>query len=524
MRKSSRLIASALVVGGCLTATVATAPAAAAAATLTVTNPSLVFVQGQDAPVITLASDQPSVTWSIDDANGNEVRTGTSPVTNGNGNIRIAGIRPGYYTLTVNAGSGTDETTIPTSFAVLTPLPKGPLDQKFGVGMHLHGGMNDSWLDDAAKVGYGEVRTDISWSQVEVTKGVYTYPAPADAALAELHRLGITPMMLADYGNQYYDDGKTPSDPAADAAFANYASDLLTHYGAYTNQVEVFNEFNGSWFNNGACGTTAACYLPLLQATYAQVKKDHPNATVVGPADFTSTPSTGAKWLQDLFAIGGLKYLNAITYHVYNYPTEPEGTIDADGQAIHAAAAEYGGGDIPQWITEAGWPTSTGQDTLSQQADYLVRAQALAFGNYVTKFFWYDWINDGTDPTAAGQNQGLLTQPAPGVTAPAPKPDLVTQAVMIRALDRLPYTGRDDIGTGAYSYRFGTGLRARRMLWTTDGGSQTVTLKATGPVAVTGEYGQTTVHTPKDGQVTLTINQHPQYVAGAVQGIAASPG
>lgn len=508
-----RLLALALVASGCVTA-VATPSAADGPAALTVTNPSLVFIEGSTS--ITISSDQAAAGWSVANADGEQVRSGTTSITDGAGRIRLQSLKPGYYALTVHAGSGTEETTRSTSIAVLAPLPKpNGLDQRFGVGMHLHSGMNVSWLQDAAKVGYGEVRTDISWSQVEVTKGVYTYPAAADAAIAELHTLGIKPMLLADYGNKYYDNATTPSSPQAQQAFANYASDLLTHYETDTDQVEVFNEFNGSWFNNGSCGTTADCYLPLLQATYSRVKADHPRSVVAGPAIY----GAGTSWVSRLFQLGGLKDLNAVTYHDYTYPQQPEGKTDIDAAAMRATIDAAGGTNIPLWITEIGWPTATGVDTEPQQADYIVRAEALAFGNGVSKFFWYDWVNDTSDPTADGANFGLLNQPMAGVTAPSPKPDLVTQSVLIRELNGLAYSGRDEIGSGAYSYRFGSGGKTRRMLWTTDGGSQTVTLKATAPITVTDEYGKRTVYHPSRGQVRLTISQHPVYASGAILGV-----
>lgn len=504
--------AAAVAVAASLTATAVPASAAAA---LTVTNPSLVFTPGSTA--ITLSSDQPSVTWSVTDDQGGSVGSGTTTIDHGAGTINLNRLGPGYYALSVAAGSGTDATTRSTSFAVLTPLPAGPRDQRFGVAIHVHAEYDDNWLDDAGKVGFGAVRTDVSWNTVEATPGVYTYPAGEDAGIAHLHQLGMTMLLIADYSNQYYDGGKTPSSPAGLQAFARFASNVLTHYGTKGNQLEVYNEFNGSWFNNGACGTTADCYLPMLEAVYTQVKADHPGATVVGPALFGVSTS----WLGRLFSLGGLNYLDAVTVHDYIYPNEPESSIGTDISGGRNAIDAAGGSRIPLWLDENGWPTTQGSTTEAAQADYLIRTEALTFGNGGSRYFDYDLINGGTDPTNREDNFGMFRRPDTGVTALAPKPAAVAQAVAIRQLNHLPYTGRDDIGSTAYSYRFGSGGATKRVLWTQDGTTQTVELATTRPVTVTDEYGESTVHRPSGGRVELTLTQHPVFVAGAVTGVAA---
>ncbi|MBO0879906.1 MAG: hypothetical protein J2P17_05965, partial [Mycobacterium sp.] len=350
----SMAIAAACVLVTSLGSSTHAAAATNASATLTVTSPSLVFIQGSTR--ITVDSNQASVSWSVTDDQRQPVRSGTAAIAGGSGKINLDNLGPGYYNLSVRAGGATRT----TSFGVLSALPAGPRDQRFGVGMHLEGGMNSHWVNDAGNVGFGAVRTDVSWGAVEQTKGVYTYPAGEDTAVSQLHDLGIKPLLITDYRNPFYDDNKTPSSPAAQQAFANFSSNILDHYGYATNQLEVYNEFNGG-FNDGACGNTPDCYLPLLAAVDKKVKADHPNAAVVGPA----LAGIDTAWLDRLFQLGGLGDLDAVTVHTYTYPSPPEGKIDGQVAAGRSTIDAAGGKSKEMWLDESGWSTFQGSTTES---------------------------------------------------------------------------------------------------------------------------------------------------------------
>src|SRR5690606_28666747 len=127
------------------------------------------------------------------------------------------------------------------------------------------------------------------------------------------------PLLTIAYRSIHHDDNLTPSTPEGHAAFAAYASKVLEHYGDVTNEIEVYNEFNHT-FNDGLCGRTADCYLPLLIATHDKVKEDHPDAVVVGPA----TAGIDIAWLNRLIELGGLDDLDAVSAHRYTYPDPPE--------------------------------------------------------------------------------------------------------------------------------------------------------------------------------------------------------
>lgn len=482
-----------------------------------ITAPTLVFNQG--GTVITVAAPGSSASWSVVDQNGQQVAAGTVRIRSGAGSIGLSALGPGLYYLTVAVGQdppGSPHTT--ASFAVLAPLPPAAVSpvSPFGVGIHASNPANVSAIPLMAQVGFAHARLDVKWDSVETPYSAgYTFPASYDDLMTSLSDYGITPLPIADYNNPLYDNGKTPSSPTAQAAFGNYANAILNQYSNLTSDIEIYNEFNIPIFNNGACGMTPSCYLAMLSQAYRTVKADHPNARVVGGV----TAGLPLDWLNGLFDLGGLKYLDVVSVHPYGYPGPPE-QLAGELAALRAEIRAHNGGrDLPIWITETGWTTNTGNRGVSEadQADYLIRAEAISMANGVTQYYWYDLVNDGADPTYSEDNFGLLRAPATGISGLMPKPGLVAQAVLIRALAGLTYRGSDPVNIPDYSLVFGAGARTTRIIWSVE--PSTVLVTATGPVTVTDEYGVPRAVNPVNGQLRLPLSGHPVFVSGPVTGV-----
>lgn len=65
----------------------------------------------------------------------------------------------------------------------------------------------------------------------------------------------------------------------------------MEKYQQSSKEIEIYNEYNSTGFNNGTCGITADCYLKLLQASYGKVHAKVPDATVVGGVWPVSRPT-----------------------------------------------------------------------------------------------------------------------------------------------------------------------------------------------------------------------------------------
>jgi hypothetical protein len=258
--------------------------------------------------------------------------------------------------------------------------------------------------------------------------------------------------------------------------------------------------------------------LPLLRQTYQTVKAIHPDVTVVGGA----TAGLPLDWLNRLFDLGGLVYMDAVSVHPYGYPNPPEPSF-SQLQSLQAEILSHNDGkSIPIWVTETGWPTNSGPKGVSEsaQADYLVRAEAMAFAHGVTEFYWYDLIDDGANAGLTNDNFGLIRTSKTGITALTPKPAFVAQAVMARQLAGLSYNGADQLPTPSYSYQFGVGADTTRIMWSV--APAAVLISATGPVTVTSEYGAATTYNLAPGQrLRLPLSGQPVFVRGAISGVTA---
>ncbi|MEU0565074.1 hypothetical protein ABZ297_06730 [Nonomuraea sp. NPDC005983] len=480
---------------------------------LTVTNQSLVFTQGQNA--LTFASGADQIAWTIGDPAGVPIRSGTLPVNDGKASLDISTLSPGYYTLTAS----TELTTRTTSFGVVTPL--AAKDPWFAVAMHYgwQAATEAAMLETASRIGWSETRSDSGWSAVEKQPGVYDFTAYAfDKGHATAARYGITSMPILGYRNTLYDGGKTPSTPEGLAAFGRYGAATSQKYGG---DISVYNEFNSTGFNDGACGITAQCYYNMVKAVYPLIHQANPSANVVGPTSAGTQPA----WHDDFIAKGGLDYLDTFSVNFYGYTnngpgTPPEQTVLVTEfpQLVQKVKAKK---NMPVWVSENGWPTHTAGSTEAQQADFVIRAQVLARIAGASKYFWYDILDDGDNPGEREHRFGQFRRPVSGVAAPSPKPAAISQAVLIRQLAGHTLGARQDLGDAeVYSYPISGGSR---VLWATQ--ARSVTLNATGNITLTDQFGAATTLSPQAGKVRLDLDGSPVFVAGPVTSVKveASP-
>ncbi|MFF9345584.1 hypothetical protein [Streptomyces sp. NPDC014734] len=481
---------------------------------LDITSRRLLFAQGADQGPITFASAADRVGWTIGDPNGVPLKSGTAQVTNGSAALDIRDLGPGYYTLTATADSGAPVTRT-TSFGVVTPPPSAK-DPYYAVAMHYgwQPGWEDTLLDSAATVGWSQVRSDANWA-VEKQKGVYDFGSHAlDAGLKSAAGRGIRTMPILGYRNPLYDGGKTPSSPEGLAAFARFGAATAAAYAPYTKDFSVYNEFNGTGFNDGACGITAQCYIDMVKA----VKQAMPDANIVGP----TSAGTQLAWHDDFIARGGLDHLDTFSVNYYANAADAPGTppedIKALGEFAQLVKKVEARKKMPVWVTENGWPTHTGGWSEPQQADYLIRAQTLARAAGADKYFWYDLLDDGTDSGEREHRFGLFRRAGAGVQGLAPKPAAVSNAVLIRQTAGKPLGERESAGDPAvHIYPYGTTTRS---LWATS--PKTVSVATDRPLTLTDQFGKRSTLVPTAGHITLGLDGSPVFLEGPVTGVTVT--
>lgn len=389
------------------------------------------------------------------------------------------------------------------------------------IGASTHFGQ--AWSTDLvplmSQAGLGGGRDEAYWSDIETAPGTYTYPAKVTSYLQAWQSNDLDPLLIADYSNPNYDGGSAPYDDTGRTAFANYADALVGHFPQIHN-LAVWNE----WDLNTSGPADPGSYVALLKATYSKVKADHPTTMVVGGGDVDVNQ---LDWFQSFCAAGGLPYLDAVSIHPYNYLGAPEG-LGAAIEQVRALIRQYNNGiDKPIWITEDGWPTGTGTGAVSEpaQAQYLVRAQLVARAHSVQRFYDYDFMNDGTDPTNTQHNYGLVHNSADALGGYTPKPSYVAYAVAARQLSGATFLGQENPGNGLYDEVFAAADGSPlRVIWAGSGANTTVTVTSAGPVQVTSLYGlPSTFYPDVNGHVSVVVGTWPTYVSGSAITAVSAP-
>ncbi|REF36741.1 sugar-binding protein [Thermasporomyces composti] len=494
--------------------------------TMAVTVPDLVLRQVVDGNIVVqpepvqvrVVTRAEEVTWRVTDFWGERVAEGRLAMTAPEETLTLPLDEVGYYRLTVTAEA--DDATIATaetSIAVLSPFqrPAG-VDSPFGMSVHF---LRPNWgypsfgaVALAAKAGVATTREDASWNAIERTKGEYTFDEFEQLNTA-LDAHDITWLPIAVYTNPHYDNNATPYSDEGREAFATYTAATIEHFGDETPWVEVYNEFNIPNFGDigdGPADNRADYYFPLLKRTYEKVKAQDPDVTVVGGA----TAGVPLDWLEELFQLGGLDYMDALSVHPYVYPAEPEQIGESLAQ-LDALVRRYNDGEPkPIWITELGWPTHVTSRGVSEatQAAYIVRSHVVAFSKGVERFYWYDFMNDGLDTSYNEHNFGIIRNGADPAGAWTPKPAYVSYAAMTRLLTGATYQREENVVDGVHSHVFAKDGSDIRVVWSDE--PTTVSVTTDHPLEVADLMGVTRTYHPHAGRIYLSLDGNPLYVRG----------
>ena len=328
-------------------------------------------------------------------------------------------------------------------------------------------------MDFAVKAGFGMIRDEMTWSNVERQKGVLA--VPNYATYIDLAReKNLEPLLILNYSNRFYDDNGFPASDEAIAGFANYSRFVAEQFKGRIKYYEVWNE----WFI--ACGmrhaedsgqNTPENYLKLLQATYEAVKSVDPDAYIIGGGG--DHPVHHRRQMEGLLKLGALKYCDAFSIHPYRQPRTPEESGLVEEVLGFAELMKQNGMKEPKiWITEIGWPTPAkhpARDAELFQAAMVVRsAVPLLALDEVEKYIWYDLKNDGTDRIDQEHNFGLICHDRLDLQV---KPAFVAFSVMSsntagRRIAKDEVLSQD----GVYAYRLTkAGESDRLVLWVEQG-------------------------------------------------------
>ncbi|RXZ80298.1 hypothetical protein EBB07_19230 [Paenibacillaceae bacterium] len=468
-----------------------------------------------------------ALAWEVRDHRGGLVMEGDEAVPAGFLNLQLPLQSFGYFMLHVTATASNafvEQLSIP--FARIPQVTGVTGDSPFAFSTHFKDpslGWRPELMEIIKKAGAGSFRDEISWRRVETAPGVYTFSSHFDTFMNRAQLEGIKPLIIMNYTNPFYDNDSTVYTEAGREGYANYGSALLGQFSGRLDQVEVYNEYNVHFgdIGNGPADSKPEYYYEMLKKTYEVIKTNHPSTKVVG----MSTAKIPLDWMEEVFELGGLDYMDVISVHPYYWRTneQPE-KLAEEIAALQQLIRDYNDGELkPIWITEFGWPTHLSAQGVSErtQAEFLVRYYVTALASGVEKLFLYDLMNDGLNKSNVQHNFGLVRHENDPLGKYTPKPGYAAYAELAHQLTQAQYDSRDAAPESVYSYVFNKGSEQLRVLWSEE--SIDLSLLAAGPVTVTDYMGNSTVLTPYNGQVVLTVSEEPVYVTGVVTAIAEQP-
>ena len=339
------------------------------------------------------------------------------------------------------------------------------------------------------QAGATSIRDEVPWAAVEREQGVLEVPervdAYVDAAIAE----GLEVVLVLDYGNQFYEKGMKPKEPASIAGFVRYVTFIAEHFKGRVDTFEVWNEWDiGIGTATGEKGTPQG-YMNLLIPTAAALKEIDPSYTIIAGA--VSPYGLGTDFFETLVGLGIADHCDAVSVHPYIYATQPVEKSTAEAcferlQHFDRLLRDANGGEpVSLLVTEIGWPTHVGPggSTRQRAANELARLHLLAATMpNLDGIWWYDFQDDGWNPTYNEDNFGMVR---PDLT---PKPAFHAYASIAGFLDGASFVDRIYVADGVYALRFDADGETRLALWTTAGNAELILSTSTDvagePVAI----------------------------------------
>lgn len=333
---------------------------------------------------------------------------------------------------TGNATSSQAPVTVTLNYDSL-PARAKPLIM--GIGVHF--GLNQTWgyeqaptAKAIAMLGVDSFRDDLPW-QVFKRNGLNQPGSLSPRLAGMIAATPARPLLIPAYGHPAFRKGATPIDDEGRALFASFAGEAAKALRANPPYYEIWNEWNMSagqgprLADAGQPGDPRAAsnYAPLAKRTVDAIRAADPNAFILVGA-VGEDPQW--KWTDAIMALGATDRANGLSVHYYNHCKRQNERTAAEAVSRiellrRMQVAKQGDRALPIYITETGWPTTTGghcdiprQQSGDNAAQFLLWAAATP---WIGGVWIYQLRDQGRNAAELEDNFGLLDydyKPKPG--------------------------------------------------------------------------------------------------------------
>jgi hypothetical protein len=326
-----------------------------------------------------------------------------------------------------------------------------------------------------AAAGFRWVRMDFKWDETEREPGQYDF-SDYDRLLSALDESKIHALFILDYGNPLYDKGAPPRTAEARQAFARWAVAAAKHFSNRGVVWEVYNEPNHDQF--WPPRPNANEYVELVLAVGRAFRSEVPGEKLIGPA----VSEMDFAFIETCFKAGLLDYWSAVSVHPY-LRSDPE-DVAVEYCRLRKLIEQYSGRyrtasgsdrvnqtrDIPIISGEWGYSSAWRGMNEEKQGALFAREMLTNVANEIPISIWYDWRDDGLDPTDAEHHFGLVRNAYQAGRDPVyePKPAYRAAKTLSEFFDGYVFEQRLAVGgAGDYVLVFAKGGDRRIAAWTT---------------------------------------------------------
>jgi len=416
----------------------------------------------------------------------------------------------GYYEVKATVTPASDVQTAKSGFVILAPRSESGVPSENSIFGLSGGAIFHLPAESAAQVGTERLskfpllgctwgRNDLWWGTIEPKQGQWDW-SRADLTVKLFKDNGVQLLGILCYSSAW-SGGKAPATADEVERFAAYVTATVSRYKDSIKHWEVWNEPNLAEFWSPE--PNVSDYATLLKAAYSAAKSADPSAFILGGV----TAGVDLRFLDSLFSMGALDFLDGISVHPYQAPWDavPNAPL-VRIPAVSDLCTKYASLPKPIWITEMGLSTEGGVSE-QDQAQYLPKAMLTAASQRnVERVYWFNLTDWGP-----GGRFGLCRQDG------TPKPSFLAFRQLLIAESGSRHQVMPELSSGVVVHKFSS-PKARKqtlVLWSRKG-TQKVSVRMVGLDAlltVQDYLGREVLRSKKVGEsIRLTVGESPLYL------------